>query len=193
MFMATFNELLEMVTSINVMIFMTQVLTIRVRWRVFYGRQELFTLCYHLGSHSMFGGVCVDHSLSRRCFVVSLCFVCSVPSVASVFRLSILCCPFGFLQRLFKLIYVLLVASNLCLTLIQIFRFGAYCLIGRQLQSVKKMTFSISVLNKGKTDVIIFPLVRFRRNFSELIMPVIIFIPILKYKLTIRHFYAKLL
>jgi hypothetical protein len=154
--MATFNELLEMVTSINVMSFMTQVLTIRVRWRVSYGRQELFTLCYHLGSHSMFGGVCVDHSLSRRCFVVSLCFVCSVscvPSVASVFRLSILCCQclsvvysllpvsFGslfFVARVFRLsilccqclsvVYSLLPVSFGCLFFVaSVFRVSILC------------------------------------------------------------------
>ena len=93
--MATFNDLLEMVTSINVMN-----LTIRVTRRMSYGRQELLTLYDYLGSHLIFGGVCVAHPLSRLYFVVSLCFVCPVscvPSVDSVCWLSIFCCSFGFL------------------------------------------------------------------------------------------------
>jgi hypothetical protein len=74
-------------------------LTVWVTWQVSY--KELITLC-HRGSSPVFGGVRVAQLLS---FLLCFCFVCRrpvscVPNVASVSRLSILGCPFAFLQRL---------------------------------------------------------------------------------------------
>jgi hypothetical protein len=63
-------------------------------------RQGLFTLCEHLGSRQVFGGVRVAHLFSFLCCI--FCFVClhpmsCAPIVASVSGFSILDCPFGFL------------------------------------------------------------------------------------------------
>jgi hypothetical protein len=71
--------------------------TIWVTWRVFYKRQELLTLCEYLGSPPIFAGVLV---LIVLVFCV-FCFVCLCPVYpsVSVYRLSILDCPLGFLSN----------------------------------------------------------------------------------------------
>jgi hypothetical protein len=67
---------------------------------VSYKKQELLTLCEHLGSSPGFGEVLVVHCSSLLCCVfcfVSLLPVSCVPNVASVSGLSILDLPVGFL------------------------------------------------------------------------------------------------
>ena len=63
-----------------------------------YKKQELFTLCEHLGSLMGFGGVHVAHRF-RFCFVffVFIFLLC----LAGVSGFAMLDCPFGFLYRLF--------------------------------------------------------------------------------------------
>ena len=59
-----------------------------------YKKQHLLTLHEYLGSHSLFGEICIAHYFSFLCCV----FVClhPVPNVVSVSGLSILDCPFIF-------------------------------------------------------------------------------------------------
>jgi len=60
-------------------------------------KQEMLTLCEHLGSPPVFGGVLVAHLFSFLCVVYFLRPVSCVPNVASVSGLSILDCSFGFI------------------------------------------------------------------------------------------------
>jgi hypothetical protein len=69
--------------------------------------QTQFYIFYSLDSSPRdFGEVRVAHFFSFLYCVVFLCFICPVscvPNDASVFGLSILDCPFGFLYRLFNI------------------------------------------------------------------------------------------
>ena len=83
------------------------VLTTLVTWRGCYKRQEMRTIRRHLGLTPFFS---VSMLFIFFCVVLCLffCFVrlrpvFCVPNVASVSGLSILDCPFGFLERLYSM------------------------------------------------------------------------------------------
>ena len=73
--------------------------------QVSYRKKELFALREHMGSAPVFGRVRVTHRFNFLCFAFCLvCFrpVSCVSNITSVSWLSILDCPFGFLQWLSK-------------------------------------------------------------------------------------------
>ena len=71
-----------------------------------YKRQELLTLRERLSSLTGVGVVRVAHCFSFCVVFVCLRPVSCVPTVAGVSGLSILDCPFGFLERLFDMFII---------------------------------------------------------------------------------------